>query len=283
MRHLLLLLPLLTGCGYRGMVKTPFDVTPEAVDIPTDAESLARGAYLVETVTRCGDCHSPDLGGGAYIDAFPMGTFAGPNLTPGEGSAVAEYTDADWVRALRHGLAPDGRPLVDMPSNAFTLLAADDLGAVIAYLKQAPPVDRLPPETDPGLVGRMLVRNGSIEVPALSIDHSAPIPREAPEGGAERGLYLGDLGGCLGCHGEDLAGKSLGPSLPLSTNLTPHADGLGGWSEADFVQAMRSGLRPDGSQLDPLMPWPVTAGLTDGDLSALWAWLQSVPPVAVEE
>ena len=284
MRHLILLLTFsLAGCAYRGMVRTPFDVSPEVVAIPTDAEALDRGRYLVETVSRCGDCHNSDLAGEAYIDAFPMGTFAGPNITPGAGSVVAEYSDAEWVRAIRHGLAPDGRVLLQMPSDAFAALTVDDLGAMIAWLKQVPAVDRVPPETDPGFVGRMLVRKGDLAVPALTIDHSAPIPRAVGEDPVAHGAYLGTLGGCLGCHGEDLAGKDLGPGQPRATNITPHADGLDGWSEADFVRAMRNGVRPDDSQLDPLMPWAVTAGLTDADLAALWAWLQSVPPEAAPE
>ena len=69
------------------------------------------------------------------------------------------------------------------------------------------------------------------------------------------------------------------PEAPPPANLTPHASGLAGWSEADFVKAMRSGERPDGRVLNPFMPWPTFARMTDDELAALWRYLSTLPPL----
>ena len=73
---------------------------------------------------------------------------------------------------------------------------------------------------------------------------------------------------------------NLGPGKPRAANLTPHADGLQGWTEDDFLRLMRQGLRPDGTHVDPAMPWQgTTAVWDDEDLMALFAYLQSLPPL----
>ena len=55
--------------------------------------------------------------------------------------------------------------------------------------------------------------------------------------------------------------------------------GAGG-AEADFARAMRQGRRPDGSALDPFMPWEVFGKMNDAELHALWVYLRSMPPRA---
>jgi mono/diheme cytochrome c family protein len=92
------------------------------------------------------------------------------------------------------------------------------------------------------------------------------------------GKYLASVSGCHGCHGFGLSGGPVAgpPGLPLAANLTP--TGLGGWTESDFVRAMREGRRPDGRELDPFMPWRNFAAMTDTELAALWAYLRSAAP-----
>ncbi|MCC6211735.1 MAG: c-type cytochrome [Burkholderiales bacterium] len=110
------------------------------------------------------------------------------------------------------------------------------------------------------------------------------------QGNAKRGEYLSQAGGCLGCHTEKKEGAvpyAGGRALhtPFGTfygpNLTPHPDaGLGKWSEADFVRAMREGLRPDGAHYFPAFPYPSFTRVTDADLRDLWAYLRALPPNA---
>ena len=70
--------------------------------------------------------------------------------------------------------------------------------------------------------------------------------------------------------------KPLAPGTPPVANLTP--TGVGAWSEADFLRAMREGKRPDGSATDEFMPWRTFAQMTDIELQAIWQYLKTLPP-----
>lgn len=104
---------------------------------------------------------------------------------------------------------------------------------------------------------------------------------------AKRGEYVSKAAGCLGCHTEekkDAAPYAGGRALktPFGTfygpNITPHKEaGIGAWSEADFVRAVREGRRPDGANLFPAFPYPSFTRMSDGDLRDLWAYLRSLP------
>ena len=112
----------------------------------------------------------------------------------------------------------------------------------------------------------------------------------AAQGDAQRGLYLSKAGGCVGCHTQatkdpkDAVPYAGGRALktPFGTfygpNITPHPQaGIGKWSEADFIRAMREGRRPDGAHYFPAFPYPSFTGLTDADLRDLWAYLRTLP------
>jgi len=110
------------------------------------------------------------------------------------------------------------------------------------------------------------------------------------QGDAKRGEYLAKAGGCVGCHTEErkdavpyAGGRAL--KTPFGTfygpNITPHPQaGIGGWSEADFVRAMREGVRPDGAHLYPAFPYTSFTRIADADLRDLWAYLRSLKPDA---
>jgi mono/diheme cytochrome c family protein len=122
---------------------------------------------------------------------------------------------------------------------------------------------------------------------------------KAPLSGAEqvaRGRYLTVVGGCNDCHTPGtfygapdttrvLSGSELGWVGPWGTtyprNLTPDLEtGLGKYSAADIVRAIRTGQRLDGSPLLPPMPWPNYAQMTDEDLMAVAVYLKSLPAVS---
>ena len=109
-------------------------------------------------------------------------------------------------------------------------------------------------------------------IPAERIDHNAPFAEMPPQGAtAEYGGYLMSITLCHMCHGPELAGMLPGP------NLTPGGE-LRGWTEADFIQAMRTGVSPSGHKLNPdFMPWKMYANMTDEELKSLWLYLQSLP------
>jgi mono/diheme cytochrome c family protein len=107
------------------------------------------------------------------------------------------------------------------------------------------------------------------------------------QGDAKRGEYLAQAGGCMGCHTDTRQGATPyagGRALktPFGTfygpNITPHPQaGIGRWSEADFMRAMRHGRRPDGANYFPAFPYPSFTGITNADLRDLWAYLLTLP------
>jgi mono/diheme cytochrome c family protein len=130
-------------------------------------------------------------------------------------------------------------------------------------------------------VARALLVMGKLPlVPARQIDHTMWHPESVtPEVTREYGHYLVHIAGCAGCHGGNLAGGPIAgapPDAPPAQNLTP--TGLGAWSMADFARAMRTGERPDGTTINPYMPWITFRNMTDDELHAIWLYLKHVPP-----
>ncbi len=119
---------------------------------------------------------------------------------------------------------------------------------------------------------------------------SVSAPGAAAQGDAKRGEYVATAGGCVACHtarDKDAVRFAGGHALktPFGTfygpNITPHPQaGIGRWSEADFVRAMREGLRPDGAHYFPAFPYTSYTRIVDKDLSDLWAYLRSLPSSA---
>lgn len=246
------------------------EVQAEDIPVPGDEGTLARGEHLVEVA--CKSCHGADLTGQAVIDEAPIGTIYAPNIT-----GLAEtHSEADLVRAIRHGVDTDGRQLMVMPAETFVHFSAKDLAAVITYLQTVPRSgeDTPPPELAP--VGRILLGAGMFGdvFPAEYIDHAAPF-HEMPEIGANvaYGEYASRF--CMSCHGEDLNGSQPpDPESPPAPSLTS----VSAWSEEEFINTMRTGVTPSGRALDPrFMPWESFGKFTDDELRGLWMYLQSGP------
>jgi hypothetical protein len=162
-----------------------------------------------------------------------------------------------------------------MASNFYYSISDEDLASIIAYLKTLPAVDNELPPTRLGPMGRLLILQDPTILPARVIDHEKPHP-PAPEPGAtvEYGEYLSIS--CSFCHGPDFAG-GLEPGEGL--NITPGGN-LGGWSYEEFIQSIRTGVTPEGNELDPLlMPWKKISQLSDTELRAIYMFLQSLPAV----
>ena len=270
------------GLAFKGnsMLNKKYDVQVENVTIPTDAESIARGEHWVKAV--CIGCHGDDLSGGPFFEA-PFGYFDAINLTSGKGGVGSKLTDADWIRALRHGVSPQGDSLLIMPSNTFRFYSDADLGDIIAYVKSLPPVDKETREPSFNLLGKALMGAGmfgdSVMV-AENIVQNQVVNASYPPAGVtpEYGEYLVKVSGCHDCHGPDLSGgKSADPSAIPAPNLTPGGE-LVAWEEADFLKAIREGVAKSGHKLDPeQMPWEHYKNFSDDELRAVWVYLQSVP------
>lgn len=262
-------------------INKTYDIKVEAIAVPTDSAAVARGAHIAESRV-CYDCHGADMAGGAFLDGPAMGTVYASNLTPGKGGVGSRYNDTDWVRAIRHGVNPAGKALFGMPSEAYWPMNDTELGALIAYLKQLPAVDKSYPAPAYGPISRMLTATSNEFHAVDKIDHNAPRPAElVPAPTAEYGKYLAKF--CIACHGKDFSGGiQVGPpNWPVTANITPDPEhGIGNWSEEDFFRAIREGNRPDGPDMHPeAMPRSI-GKMTDDELKAIWLYLQTVPPVA---
>jgi mono/diheme cytochrome c family protein len=256
-----------------------FDIPVETFLIPDDDdEAIARGEHIA-TIYYCGTCHGENLAGGYLVNDPVLAVIPAPNLTAGAGGIGGTNTDADWIRAIRHGVGHDNRGLVGMPSRVWNQMGDDDLVDLIAYLKSIPAVDNELPTRKIGPLFRVLLTLGQAPVAeAAVIDHDAPRPA-VPEPGVSvaYGEYLAQ--GCTACHGVDLNGgmaRDFNGDLVVALNLTPGGE-LGGWTEEQFITTMRTGNNPAGRKLNDLMPWPYLGQMTDEELQAVWLFLQSLP------
>jgi len=255
-----------------------YTFTDPPLTIPTDSASISRGQHFVQAIAKCAGCHGDDLAGKVHIDEPIMGRIYSANLTRGRGGIGNSYTDADYVRAIRHGVGRNGRPLLTMPTDAYYHINDKDLANSIAYLKTIPGVDAVTPAKRVGPLARALFLMTDFPlVEAEKVPVTGPRPAVVPPGPTrEYGNYLATTGACKSCHLQDLSGGvPIEKNLP-SANLTP--TGIGNWSEADFSKAMRHGIRPDGRVLSAVMPWPYTRLMTDEEMHALWLYIHSVPP-----
>lgn len=245
--------------------------------IPTDSASIARGAHLIAS-RPCGQCHGEDLGGKVIADAGPFALLAAPNLTRGRGGPNPPLTDVEWERAIRHGIRRDGTPLIFMPSDAFHAITDEAMAPMIAYLKQAPPVDREVERVKLRIIGRTLLGVGQFKTAAQLSPTTAHVASVDTTPGAVYGRYLVTTNGCHGCHGESFSGgAALGPGGKPASNLTP--TGIGHYTEDDFKRTLRTGERPRGAgALSEEMPWKFYGKMSDGELQSIYVYLKTVPP-----
>lgn len=254
----------------------------EGVDLKALAMERAkeRGRHYATGRYLCIDCHGEDFAGGEMINDPAMGMVLGPNLTPG--SRVADFTPADWDRAVRHGVNGDGLGTL-MPIGDFKKMSDRELSDIIVWANSLPASDAVVPRPQMGPVGTMLIATGNLKPEVSTVeDHHAPHEALPPkeEVNVEFGAHLAQV--CVGCHGEALDGGPIPigpPDWPPASNLTTHAEGLEGWTLEQFVSTMRTGKRADGSEvLAPMtMITPYANEMTDLELEAIWVYLQSVP------
>ena len=256
-------------------------VDVEVTPVDLASTDLQRGEYLF--VTRgCTECHGKDGGGHTMVDDQKSGLFiSAPNITRG-GSTAASYSDADWLRLLRHGVKPSGRPALIMPSEDYAQMADEDVAALVSYIRSLPPqseytaVFRLP------LIMKALYAFCVVTDAAERIDHTRRAPARVPEDTHEKGAYVANV--CLGCHGAGLAGGKIPgvpPDWPAAANLTTAADAaMNRYSTVDaFRDMMRTGKRADGSSIK-IMPFENFKAMNDTELEALFTFLKTLPPKA---
>jgi mono/diheme cytochrome c family protein len=249
----------------------------ETFTVVTSAEAVARGQYIVNSTTGCFGCHGDGAKGSIFINASPIGLLVTPNLTSGKGGIGSLMTDADWNRAIRHGIGQDGRVLVIMPADSFTHLSDADLGAIVAYLKSLPPVDNVLPARNLAFPAYLLIGAGVFPLPAEIIDHNAThLASVTPAETADYGHYIVTLASCTTCHSPNLTGGKPGQGAPVGPNISPTGE-EGAWTRDQFINTIRTGVNPAGHQLSDQMPWKTFKNMTDQDMGAVYAYLHSLP------
>jgi mono/diheme cytochrome c family protein len=256
----------------------PVQVAPVAYT--TDAAALERGRYLFQT-RGCAECHGVNGAGREFINNGKGTRIAGANITPT--GMVAKYSPEDWVRTIRHGVKPDGRPVMVMPSEDYNRFTDTDLAALVAYVRSLPPTAGGAAIVDLPLPARVLYGFDVIPDAAQRINHTLPPATPVASGvTAEHGTYVANM--CIGCHGEKLSGGRIPgapPDWPAAANITPgEGSAMVRYKNADaFVNMLQTGKRPDGSPI-AVMPFGSLSKMNDVDMHALYVFLQTVPAKA---
>jgi mono/diheme cytochrome c family protein len=247
--------------------------------IPADAAHIERGRYLFST-RGCIDCHGANGAGKTVIKDGPM-YIVSPNITGGANSATRGYTSVDWVRVLRHGVKPNGNPVMIMPSEDYARFTDEDMASLIAYLQQLPAVPGQRAVIQLPTAVKVLYAFGAIKDASEKIDHTLPPPKPVEDAVTiEHGAYVANA--CMGCHGDGFSGGKIpggAPTWPAAANLTPgKGSAMHRYPTAElFMAMMRSGHRPDGSAISHVMPFGSLGRMNDVDLRALHAFLKTLP------
>ena len=260
-------------------------------------DALARGAYL-SRAAGCMSCHTDPsddaqpFAGGRALET-PFGTFYSPNITPDPETGIGQWSDSDFVTALRTGTAPEGHlyyPVFPYPS--YTKMREDDMLAIKDYLFSLVPVRAVNKEHEPLFpLGWRFLLNGW----TMMNFTEGELPRDPQQSDEwNRGRYLVDaLSHCGECHtprgifgGTDssmyLAGTVDGPEGELVPNITPHETGIADWSEADIAYLLKSGSKPSFDNVQGSMAEAIEDGLShlnDADLKAIAVYLKSIPAI----
>jgi len=266
-------------------------------------ERLARGKYIVEGIAHCFGCHAeldfrdgrgqpkPGTQGAGHIvrdelfDGVPYPDgMVHPNITPDKETGAGTWSDAQFERAIRHGIGHDGRELSDfMPYAFFRSMTDEDMASVIAYLRSIPAVHNPLPK-----------RNLPFPV---KIDLHPEMEPQLPAGASEQvkhGWYLVRLAQCNDCHTPADENGNARPDMMfgggqrmtgawgdvVTPNITSHPSGISHYDAALFIKTIRTGRASGGVRdLNPLMPFSYFRNMTDDDLTAIFAYLQTVKQV----
>lgn len=257
-------------------------------------DEIARGRYLA-TAGDCIACHTEHDGGipfaGGRAVPTPFGTLYTPNLTPDPETGIGDWSDEEWLDAVRHGVRPDGAQLYPaLPYAWFAKVRDADLLAIKTYLMSLEPVEKARPERD--LIFPLGFRPLVYGWKLLFFDDGPFVPDPNKSERWNRGAYLVEgLGHCGACHSpknfagaatDELAERYSGSELQNwhAPDLGPDPrTGLGAWSEDDIVQYLKTGTNGRqfaGGLMREVVEYS-TQWLTDEDLHAIATYLKDLP------
>jgi alcohol dehydrogenase (quinone), cytochrome c subunit len=283
--HAIVTISLLTGAAIAGAAQ---DATVNLV---------ARGEYLAKA-GDCVACHSAPRGkpfAGGLPMTTPMGRIYTTNITPDPDTGIGRYTEQDFVRAVREGVAKDGHNLYPaMPYPSYAKVSDDDMKALYAwFMRGVAPVRQANRAAD---IPWPLNMRWPLKLWNVVFLDSSPY-QQRPDKDAQwnRGAYLVQgLGHCGACHtprgaafqekAQDESGSTFLSGAPVdnwfASNLTGnHNTGLGRWSEDDLNIFLRTGANAHatafGSMTDVINH--STQALSEEDTKAIARYIKSLP------
>ena len=276
-------------------LSSPADI----VDATTPDADAARGE-TVFWAGGCASCHAAKgaegdqkllLGGGHRLKT-PFGTFVTPNISPDVETGIGNWNIQQFANAMIEGVSPQGKHYYpSFPYTSYNKMNRQDVADLFAYLRTLPPVSRANEAHELPLPFQWRRPLGIWKLMFASTDWAHPA--DPPDATLQRGRYLVEaLGHCGECHtprnllgGPDTNRSLAGGPAPEGEgkipNITPHADGIGGWSAEDIAYYLESGFTPDFDSAGGSMVavQQNMARLPKSDLEAIAAYLKSVPPV----
>ena len=287
-------------------LKYPDVGKPTNLSVEATPARLARGQYLATHVAICITCHSqrntalwsePTVptteGMGGYLldeqEEVP-GVVVAKNITP---AGIGTMTDGELFRAITSGVRKNGEAMFPvMPYPAFNKMSDEDLYSIIAYIRTLRPIENDVPDHQLDfplnfIVKMMPAPHVTIQPPDTSYQY-------------EYGQYLVNAAGCIDCHsqkvrGEPIKGLEFAGGFEFrypwgtvrSANITPDVEsGIGSWTADDFVGRFEQYAMADSSTLAALaaeynspMPWVAFSGMSERDLTDIYKYLRTVPPV----
>ncbi len=276
-------------------------IEAQGLDFETNDElTVERGRYLA-LAGNCASCHTAERGefmAGGLAFETPFGTIFSTNITPDPETGIGNWTGEEFLTSMRRGVRPDGQHLYPVfPYTAFSKITDDDVVALYAYLKSIPAVRQVAPENE--LTFPFNQRSLMSFWKVMFFKEGAFQANVAESAEWNRGAYIVEaLAHCGACHtprnflGAELADKAMaggeyidevpgGAKRPWSApNLTPASNGLGLWPEEEIVAYLKTGMNKYVESFGPMneVIMNSTRHLGEGDVSAMAAYLKSLPP-----
>jgi len=288
----------------------PQTAPPANITVDKSPDRIERGKYLYTTVADCDSCHAEHdytrlysplkgtaRGTGAVLQFKGLpGRLVASNITPDPETGIGAWTDGEKIRAIREGISKDGHALdPTMPYPSYRYMSDQDVQSLVAYMDQLPPVRNPLPKTE--LPAAVLKEIKGVPRPVRD-----PVPQPNPSNQASTGEYLATIAYCEECHTPQSGGKpdtarrfaggqtfTTPAGSVVTANITPDKDtGIGAWDYARFRDRLQT-FRKEYSSVEALpkigpdrftvMHYIAYSGLTEADMAALFAYLQTRTPV----
>jgi mono/diheme cytochrome c family protein len=269
------------------------DVSEARARMPAGQASITRGEYLAKAAD-CAACHTLASGkpyAGGLPFKLPFGTIYATNITLDKETGIGNWSDAEFVRALHHGVGRDGEDLYPaFPYASYALMSTEDALAIKDYLFSLEPVRAETPANDLAFPYNQRYLMRAWKLLFVPGEPFAPDAQRPPEW--NRGFYLVEaLGHCGECHtprnllyGLDNGKKFAGAVTAgwKAYNISSDKEvGIGGWSDEAIASYLAKGFAPGHGAASGSMAEAVEYSLrhlTPDDIRAMVAYLRSVPP-----